>query len=453
MRTSDNTKLTLEYHTTGEYRRGGDQLDLPAHQAMIAEQVDHNIHSGEATFDIRNTRRTRHLAIYAATQSTHRKSYYGSHMDPDAYGRTTDLTLNTGAQWTQNINHLWFMPAEFIAGLEYNYNRLHDISIGYDHDQLQNVNIYSAYAQNEWRDDRWGFLVGARVDKHSLIHNAIVSPRVNIRYNPSRNYNFRVSYSTGFRSPQAYDEDFHVAIVGGDRVVTILAPGLKAERSQSVSASADLYGRIGNVQTNLLVEAFFTDLRDAFALRRLEEPDAAGNAILERYNGGGARVMGLNIEGKAVFSSHFDIQMGVTLQSSRYKQPEQWSEDENVPPVKRMFRTPDIYGYFTATYLPTPKLTLSASGTLTGPMLVQHMQGSGTDIDKAVTTPTFFDMSLKASYQLRILGSVNLIASVGLSNIFNSYQRDFDLGADRDSGYIYGPSLPRSLFASLKISI
>lgn len=453
MRTSDNTKLTLEYHTTGEYRRGGDQLDLPAHQAMIAEQVDHNIHSGEATFDIRDTRRTRHLAIYAATQSTHRKSYYGSHMDPDAYGRTTDLTLNTGAQWTQNINHLWFMPAEFIAGLEYNYNRLHDISIGYDHDQLQNVNIYSAYAQNEWRDDRWGFLVGARVDKHSLIHNAIVSPRVNIRYNPSRNYNFRVSYSTGFRSPQAYDEDFHVAIVGGDRVVTILAPGLKAERSQSVSASADLYGRIGNVQTNLLVEAFFTDLRDAFALRRLEEPDAAGNAILERYNGGGARVMGLNIEGKAVFSSRFDIQMGLTLQSSRYKQPEQWSEDENVPPVKRMFRTPDIYGYFTATYLPTPKLTLSASGTLTGPMLVQHMQGSGTDIDKAVTTPTFFDMSLKASYQLRILGSVNLIASVGLSNIFNSYQRDFDLGADRDSGYIYGPSLPRSLFASLKISI
>ena len=163
--------------------------------------------------------------------------------------------------------------------------------------------------------------------------------------------------------------------------------------------------------------------------------------------------MGLNIEGKAVFSSHFDIQMGLTLQSSRYKQPEQWSEDENVPPVKRMFRTPDIYGYFTATYLPTSKLTLSASGTLTGPMLVQHMQGSGTDIDKAVDTPTFFDMSLKASYQFRILGAVNLIASVGLSNIFNSYQRDFDLGADRDSGYIYGPSLPRSLFASLKISI
>lgn len=453
MRTTDDTKLTLEYHTTNEYRRGGDQLDLPPHQVMIAEQVDHNIHSGEVTFDIRDKQRTKHLAIYAATQSTHRKSYYGSDMDPNAYGRTTDLTVNAGTQWTHNIKQLWFMPAEFIAGLEYNYNRLHDVSIGYNHNQLQNVNIYSAYAQNEWRNDRWGFLIGARLDKHSLIHNAIVSPRINVRFNPSRNYNFRLSYSTGFRSPQAYDEDFHVAIVGGDRVVTILAPGLKAEKSQSVSASADLYGRIGNIQTNLLIEGFYTDLRDAFALRRLDEPDDLGNAVLERYNGGGARVLGINIEGKAVFTSHFDVQLGVTLQLSRYKQPEQWSENPDVTPVKRMFRTPDIYGYLTATYNPTPRLTISASGTLTGPMLVQHMEGSGTDIDVAVNTPTFFDLSLKASYRFQVLGCVDLLPSIGITNIFNSYQKDFDLGATRDSGYIYGPAMPRSLYASLKISI
>ena len=138
-----------------------------------------------------------------------------------------------------------------MAGLEYSYNRLHDVTIGYGHDILQNVNIFSGYLQNEWRDERWGFLIGARLDKHSLIKNPIVSPRVNIRFNPSRSANFRLSYSTGFRSPQAYDEDFHVAIVGGERVVTVLAPGLKQESSQSVSASADLYHTFGNVQTNL----------------------------------------------------------------------------------------------------------------------------------------------------------------------------------------------------------
>ena len=52
--------------------------------------------------------------------------------------------------------------------------------------------------------------------------------------------------------------------------------GLKQESSQSVSASADIYQRFGNVQTNLLIEGFFTDLTDVFALRQLDEPDAAG---------------------------------------------------------------------------------------------------------------------------------------------------------------------------------
>ena len=177
------------------------------------------------------------------------------------------------------------MPSELLAGIEYSYNRLHDTTIGYNHDILQNVHIYSGYLQNEWKNEKWGFLIGARLDKHSLIDNPIISPRTNIRFNPSDNLNFRASYSTGFRSPQAYDEDFHVAIVGGERVVTVLAPGLKQESSQSVSLSADLYHRFGNVQTNFLIEGFFTDLRDVFALRQLDGLDQNGNAVLERYNG------------------------------------------------------------------------------------------------------------------------------------------------------------------------
>ena len=41
----------------------------------------------------------------------------------------------------------------------------------------------------------------------------------------------------------------------------------------------------------------------------------------------------------------------------------------------------------------------------------------------------------------------------GLQNIFNSYQNDFDKGALRDSGYIYGPSRPRTLHVGLSIHI
>ena len=453
LRTSGNTKLTLEYHNTHEYRRGGDNLDNPPHTAMIAEQTDHNIHAGEATLDVWFRDRRDHLSVFAATQATKRQSYYGSDMDPDAYGRTSDLVVTAGSQWTHPMNRFLFMPAELVAGVEYSYNRLHDVTVGYDHDILQNVNIYSAYLQNEWKNRQWGFLVGARVDKHSMIHNAIVSPRVNVRYNPSENFNFRASYSTGFRSPQAYDEDFHVAIVGGERVVTVLAPGLKQESSQSVSLSADMYHRFGNVQTNLLVEGFFTDLRDVFALRQLDGLDANGNAVLERYNGSGARVMGLNIEAKAFFSSRFDVQGGVTVQRSRYKEPEQWSDNPDVPAEKRMFRTPDVYGYFTANWNVTRSLKATLTGTGTGPMLVQHLEGSGTDVDLAVRTQSFFDASLKLTYCFRVFNRVDLDLSAGVSNIFNSYQNDFDSGARRDSGYIYGPALPRCVSVGVSLSL
>lgn len=453
VRPSDISRLTIEYHNTHEYRRGGDKPNQPPHMAMVAEQAEHNIHAAEATLDLWPRQHRDHVSVFAAMQNTRRKSYYGSEMDADAYGCTTDMTVNAGLQWTHPFTKLLFMPSELVAGVDYSFNRLHDVTIGYDHDMLQDVNIYSAFLQNEWRDDRWGFLIGARIDKHSLLDNPVFSPRANIRFNVGENVNLRASYSTGFRAPQTYDEDLHVAIVGGERVVTVLAPGLKEESSNSVSLSADLYHRFGNVQTNLLVEAFYTDLHDVFALRQLEQPDAAGNAVLQRYNGSGARVAGFNVEAKAFFSSHFDVQAGVTCQTARYKRPEQWSSDPEVAPVKKMFRTPNVYGYITANWEITHKLKAVVAGTLTGPMLVQHLEGSGTDVDVAVKTPTFFDMSVKLTYTLKIFNRVTAEFTAGVGNIFNSYQKDFDRGYLRDSGYIYGPSLPRSASLTAAFSI
>ena len=452
-RTTDDSRLTLEYHGAHEYRRGGDDLDLPAHQALIAEEVEHDINGGEASFDLWNRERTGHLNVFAALQNTRRKSYYGSGRDPNAYGRTHDLVVTSGAQYTHSFSRLLFMPSELIGGIEYYHNYLKDITVGYGHRIVQRVNIYSAYLQNEWRNDRWGFLIGARLDKHSMVRRPIVSPRANIRFNPTENINLRLSYSTGFRSPQAYDEDFHVAIVGGERVVTVLAPGLRQESSNSLSASADLYRRFGRVQCNLTLEGFYTDLRHVFALRKLATPDAAGNTVLERYNGGGATVAGANIEAKVSFGSPLWIQAGFTWQRSRYKQPEQWSENPEVPAVRRMFRTPDTYGYLTFNWDFARHWSLALSGTYTGSMLVQHMEGSGTPIDRAVTTGSFFDAGAKINYELKVFHTACLDFSAGITNIFNSYQNDFDHGENRDSGYIYGPSLPRSLQLAVKLHI
>ncbi len=445
LKTGDYSKLSLQYDASSDYRRGGNMLDVAPHEADIAEQIEHTIHGGGVNFDLFSRSYNRKLNIFASSQHTHRDSYYGAEQDPDAYGTTTELIAVTGAQFSQSWDRLWFMPAEFVGGVEYNYNNLLDENVAYDHELHQKIHIYSAYAQNEWRNDKFGVLFGVRVDKHSLLDKVIASPRLNLRYNPSKSVNFRASYAEGFRAPQAFDEDLHIAVVGGERIVTVLAENLKEERSRSFSASADMYKQFGRVSTNLLVEGFYTDLRDAYAMRQLDANTQ------ERYNGSGARVYGATAEARLTLPSIMELQGSFTYQKSRYNEAEEWSDDESVAAESEMFRSPDMYGYIMANFPVTKDFKLSLSGTYTGPMLVQHLAGSGTDVDVAVRTPHFFDMNLRASYSVSLVKAVRMELFGSVQNIFNQYQKDFDTGLERDPGYVYGPLSPRSINCGMKL--
>lgn len=451
LRTGAYSRITVQYHHIEEYRRGGDRLDRPAHEALLAEQVDHAIDGGSISFDSSTADRRNRFNAYASFQNTARKSYYGGNCDPNAYGTTHDVTAAAGVQYVHAFRRLLFMPSELTLGAEYTFDRLADRSLGYGIDTEQTVHIAGVYLQNEWKTRRWSLLVGGRLDKHNLVDHAIFSPRVNLRFNPTEQVNLRASYAGGYRAPQAFDEDMHIAIVGGERVRIRLADDLQEERSHSASLSADLYHRFGRVQTNLLVEGFYTTLDDVFALRDLAETTDGGR-IKERYNGSGATVAGVNVEGRAFFTRWFELQAGMTWQRSRYAEPESWSEDPEVPPVRRMFRTPDLYGFFTASLKPFRRFTADVTGTCTGEMLVQHLAGSGVERDAAVTTPRFLDMNLRLSYEITVCKEFTLQLYGGVQNLFDAYQKDFDRGPERDSGYVYGPSLPRSWFLGAKIA-
>ena len=451
---SPYTKLSLEYHATKEYRRGGDQLNRPPHEAFVAETTDHIINSGGISVD-GTTADSRHkYSAYISAQDVKRDSYYGSYMDPNAYGYTHGFTTVIGGQYMCRFDRFLFLPAELTAGAEYNLDMMKDTPLGEGYIATnQTVHIYSAYLQNEWKNETWGFLIGGRADKHNLIDRVILSPRVNFRYNPTHNINLRAVYSSGFRAPQAFDEDLHVTIVGGERTRIVLADDLKEERSHTFSISGDMYHTFNNgVQGNLMVEGFYTILKDVFTLENTGETTDDGAAtVLERRNGSGATVMGINLEGRLAFSPWLQLQLGGTLQRSRYAEPEKWSNDESVPTETRMFRSPDSYAYMTATVTPVRRFDISVTGTYTGPMLVQHFAGY-IEKDIAVMTNPFFDMGLKLSYEFKIYRSIGLQINGGVKNIFNAYQKDFDQGADRDAGYVYGPSLPRTLFFGAKLT-
>ena len=458
LKTTTYSKLTFEYHHMEEFRRGGDLLNRPPHEANVAEQTEHSINGGGLKYDYFSPNEKHRFNVFASAQHINRDSYYGGGQDLNAYGNTTDLNWMAGSQYVYSFGKCIFMPSDLTAGIEFNQDKLEDNMWGYHRTVDQKVNIGSAFLQNEWKNDHWGFLLGGRLDKHNLIDHIIFSPRANLRFNPTQNINLRLSYSSGFRAPQAFDEDMHIENVGGTVAMIERAKDLKEEKSQSFSASADMYHRFGAFQTNLLVEGFYTRLTDVFVLGG---PFDRGDGVLVkiRSNGPGAKVMGLTLEGKIAYLSLLQIQAGLTLQRSRYDEPHKWHDD--APAERKIFRTPDIYGYFTATYTPVKPLSIALSGTYTGSMLVQRMDISAENVAmgdmperkaEAIRTPRFFDMGVKIAYDFKLYKTVDLQLSGGVQNIFEAYQKDFDRGANRDSNYIYGPSLPRSFFAGVKIS-
>lgn len=461
LRLSPYSKLSLQYHGIHEFRRGGNKLDQAPHEANIAEQAEHNIQGGGLTYNFYSPDEKNRLSAYFSFQTTARKSYYGGigeGTDEDietaenAYGTTHNFTYVAGTQYVHSFDKLLFMPSDLILGAEYSYDGIKDVILGYDRNFKQDVRIGSFFFQNEWKNKQWSFLLGGRLDKHNLVDHVIFSPRANFRFNPTENVNLRITYAGGFRAPQAFDEDLHVGVVGGERLVTVLAKNLKEERSNSFSVSADLYHKFGNVQTNLLIEGFYTDLNNVFALRQLDQPDAQGNTVQERYNAYGAKVLGLNIEGKAMFTRWFSLQAGLTLQQSHYDEAIAWNDEVPEQKYKKMMRTPNTYGYFTASFTPVKRFTASVTGNYTGSMLVGHSAGSGVEKPVAVNTPKFMEVNMKLSYDFPIYKYLTLQVNGGIQNITNAYQKDFDKGWNRDSNYIYGPSLPRSYYVGVKIS-
>lgn len=447
LKTGLYSKVTAEYHHLQEYRRGGDNLQLPPHEVMIAEQVRHSINTGSLKYDWFSRDERHRLNVFGSLQHINRESYYGAGMDPDAYGETFDLTWVLGSQYVYKFDNCIFMPADLTAGIEYNQDHLQDNMWGYNRVTNQLIRIGSAYLQNEWKNERWSFLLGGRLDKHNLIEGVIFSPRANLRYNPVKNINLRASYSYGFRAPQAFDEDLHIDNVGGIVSMIRLADDLRVEKSQSFSLSADMYRSWGSWQGNLLVEGFYTDLSDVFALTEIGVED--GVLVKERRNESGALVFGGNLEGKLAYKNIWQLQAGATLQKSDYKEAHAWADD--VEATTSMFRTPNFYGYFVTSYNPVKQCMLSLSGTYTGSMLIEHHAGY-IEANRTEKTPGFFDMNFKAAYDFKLYGNIKLQLNAGIQNIFNSFQDDFDQGPDRDSGYIYGPAAPRSFYLGIKLS-
>ncbi len=437
--------LGANFNSIYEYRRGGNKIEEPAHKADQAEERTHNILMGGLNYKTSLPQINSSLSVYAAGQNTKRKHYTGIDQE-DAYGNTIGQTFMSGFQY----NYLT-KSNTLTAGAEYIYDYVYDEIPLYNYLVDQTTSQLGVFIQDEWKiNSAFTLLGGFRLDHHNFVERPVFNPRVNLLIKPFDFSQLRVSYSTGFRAPQAFDTDLHIAFAGGGVAIIQLDPNLKEETSRSYSASFNYDRPSEKYIYGFTIEAFNTRLNDAFILEEAGT-DEEGNKILLKSNGSGSRVQGITTEGRFNFNNYIELSLGVTFQKSNYDDPVQWSTE--LEGTTRFLRTPDSYGFYTIDINPLDRWQFSLSAVYTGSMLVPHFGGApGVPNDEVINSQNFFDQNVKISYELPIKSvKQNISFFTGVKNIFNSYQSDFDTGRYRDSNFVYGPARPRTIFFGIKL--
>ncbi|GAF03734.1 TonB-dependent receptor [Saccharicrinis fermentans] len=465
-----NHKIELNFSSMYEYRYGGNKEEEPAFLADQSEERVHHVLMGGLDYSVSFNENLSSFGAFLAMQRTDRDHYtgilpdmeevnsegenlYEKHLVAPPYGVTDNQTYVGGVQLNHMLLNFVSGRNNLTMGMEYNYDMVDDEISAYQYVVDQKTRNFGAFLQSDWAINRkLTLLAGIRSDKHNMVDNVIVSPRFSLLYKYS-NWQFRTSWSTGFRAPQAFDADLHIAFAGGGIQKVQLASDLKEEHSESWSASVNYDYPNEHFIFGFTAEGFYTELKDAFVLEEIGD-GASVNSILEKRNGGGSVVKGATIEVRGNYNRRVQLEAGLTVQNSRYDRAIMWSEE--LPGSKKYLRTPEEYGYFTIAYTAVSGFKVALSGVYTGEMLVPHFglaEDSGTpEKDVLKNSSSFWDNNVKLSYLFSWLEKgIGLEVSGGVQNVLNAYQDDFDTGKYRDSGYIYGPSRPRTVFLGLKL--
>lgn len=458
---TENQKLEVSLSSIYEYRFGGENVKKPAYLAKQSEERTHNVLMGSADYSISFNENKNSLSFYYGGQNTKRMHYTGIIPDDAAeqaaffadppYGTSDVTTHQGGVQFNNGFDKFFGGKAVLTTGAEYVYDSVFDEIEPYNYLIDQTTKNAAVFVQNDWDITKdLNFLTGFRLDKHNLVDHVIFSPRLSLMYKLKKETQFRLGWGTGFRAPQAFDADLHIAFAGGGVSRISLADNLKEERSNSFTGSVNYDKATEHFIAGFTLEGFYTQLKDAFFQFPLG-PDALGERF-EKRNGPGATVKGITLEARANFDYVIQVDAGFTSQKSEFNQAV-----ENIAglPVKREFlRTPNNYGYATVTYNPTKNWNVSTNLVYTGSMLLAHVAGDGTGqaVDEYFTAKSFTDVGFRIGHTFeldKVKSGLELFA--GMKNVFDSYQNDFDTGKNRDSNYIYGPALPRSIIFGLRL--
>ncbi len=435
---SDESLVDIKFMTIQDTRRGGNNLHLKPEETEITEQIGHNTNFINANYFL--LYKDFDLNIYTNTQYTQRNSYYGTNKDPNAYGVTFNFLTVNGL----NLKNKLFESGRNSFGIESYIENLNDIAAGYNYQLQQNVRAYSIYNDFEYNfNNDLTANLGLRFEKHNLLDKLVLLPKFNLKYKYD-NTVFRMTYSNGYRAPQAFNEDLHIAFLGGQRARVVINSNLKEETSESINFSVDYNFGDLTLPKLFTIDMFYTKLRNAYNYRFIGE--ISNQEIIEKYNADDAYVFGANFELKLFINSELELSSGLTIQKAQFSSRQEIAD--NLPQIIDFMRTPNSYGFLNLNYKINNNFTLNAGAVYTGSMSIAHFAGY-IENDRIFNSERFIEINANMIYSI----DENIALQLVCNNITNSFQTNFDKGVNRDSKFVYGPLLPRTIGLSLKYRI
>lgn len=288
------------------------------------------------------------------------------------------------------------------------------------------------FAQDEWTfNQRWKLLSGLRWD-YDRRHGHILSPRLNLKYNPDNENVLRLSAGSGFRVVNVFSED-HAALTGGRAVE--FAEALEPERTWNINLN---YTRFQNASfgfINFDATVFYT----YFFNKIIADYDTDPEKIIYQNLDGYAENAGFSLNSDWNFTNGLKAMAGFTVMDVGTVQGGQreWQ-----------LHTPHFTGNWSLSHpLAAWNLTFDYNGHLTSPMRLPVFPNDY----RPEQSPWFSIHNIQVTWKSKASHGMEIYA--GIKNLFNFYPREdvimrpqdpFDKHAgnpaDNPNGYTFDPS-------------
>ena len=466
----EQTDLRFNYQYIGEERRGGDQLDQAEYDSQLAEAIDTDYHWSTLRLE-QGISDEFDFALSTSIVYFERESYYGGNFgeslptsyalndtsDPhNFYGELESFTYYVDAQFNYDLGEAWSGSHVLSWGFRYENEEIEEDKVNHEGDFITEINDsqfdnLGLYLQDQWiLNEKLELVPGLRYDKASTLDDPVLSPRIAARYTATDEWTLRANVASGFLAPRVFDEDLHITVANGERQVIENAGDLKEERSYTVAFGSDFTPDAMDRKLVASLQIYYTIIEDSFDIRDTNTTDSSGRNVFERYNTDGSTVIGAEWDLAWQLSRHWTMNAGLAYSRARF--------DENVEVFAgnaissdKYNKTPDWSGLVSLNYTHPDFIDFYAAIKWTGEMDVHRFTDADAEVGEIHQSDDFYVLDIGVSKTFVFNNDTALSLHAGINNLLDDYQEDFDTGANRDVGYVYGPRMPRTYTVGAKL--